>query len=59
MSSKPKTKDIKLLGEHHTHAGRDYGKDDIIRDMDADSADYLISIGKAEEAPASTTKKEK
>jgi len=40
--------------DKHIHAGREYPCGAIIRDMDADSADWLISIGRAEEFTGET-----
>jgi len=53
-----KTKRIRLTCERHTHAGRDYHKGDIL-DMAADSADWLISTGRAEAIQAGKPTKDK
>ncbi len=45
-----KTKDIEVTAGSHTHAGRRYGKGDIILGMEASSADWLIGTGRAKEA---------
>jgi hypothetical protein len=44
-----KTKTIEILCDKHTHAGRDYPRGAIIQHMDADSADWLISLARAKE----------
>lgn len=52
MPAKPDTprKRVKLL-KPHRHAGRDYKPDQSL-DLPADKADWLISVGTAEAAPA-------
>lgn len=47
-------KQIKLL-KPHTHAGREYAAGDVIL-MDAESADWLISLGVAEEVKQKSPK---
>lgn len=49
MAAKQKTIE---LTEPHTHAGRDYTPGSVIT-MDADSADWLIGLKRAKEAPKS------
>lgn len=46
---KKRTKHVKILADKHTHAGRDYPRGAVIRDLDADSADWLIGLKRAEE----------
>lgn len=50
------TKDIEVLAEHHTHAGRRYHKGDLILGVEASSADWLIGTGRAKAADPARVK---
>ena len=51
------TKNIKVLAERHTHAGREYRKGEIIRGVGAKTAEWLISQGVGVAAPVKQPKK--